>query len=187
MLLKRWLVACLIATLMGGGVISPALYAADFSAPVVRMAFTDSSAKAGEALRVSATVSDDQVVSRVILRYRPMKSAAEFSSLPMTKNLASGLYSATIPATQIKAPGVEFFVEASDAVGNVSQEPFPNHPQQVAVKGGGGTFAGGNAKWLWVLAGAVVVGALAGGGGGGDSVGASSTDGPVLSITAAAP
>lgn len=172
MLFTRCVSSFLIVCVSLAGVLSPAtLQAADFSAPVIRLSLDRGAPKDGEPLAVAATVTDDQQVQQVLLRYRVSGSQSKFSSVAMKKRGSAQIYTATVPVESLKAPGIEYFVEARDEVGNVSQEPFPTHPRVVMIQGKESALASGNMKWLWVVAGALAVGALAGGGGGSSSGG----------------
>lgn len=189
MLFNRRVASFLISSIVLSSVIvSAALHAADFAAPVVRLSLDRSGVEQGQALAVSATVTDNQQVSRVVLRYRALGSSDPFLMIPMKQSAVSKLYVTSIPASDAVAPGVEYFVEATDGMGNVSQEPFPNHPRVVSIEGGS-PIASSKINWLWVAAGAVAVGVLAGSVGGGSSSdgGVGSSSGAMLTITAPTP
>jgi len=176
--LKRLVVLLIIGSLQFASVVCPiVLYAADLSAPVVRLSLDLESHEEGMPIPVSATVIDNQRLKQVVLRFRLFGSSDDFLSIPMEKNAASQLYSAFIPATKVMAPGVEYFVEAHDAEGNISQQPFPNHPHTVMIEGERSTMASRKINWWWVLAGAVAVGAVASGSSGDSSDTAVNGDG----------
>jgi hypothetical protein len=165
-LLKRCVFLLLIGLLQFASVLRPvALYAADLSAPVVRLSLDLDSYEEGMPISVSAVVTDNQRLKQVVLRFRLSGVSDEFLFIPMKKDEASRLYSASIPAAKVMAPGVEYFVEATDAEGNISQQPFPSHPHTVMIEGERSMTASRKINWWWVLAGVVAVGAVADGSG----------------------
>ncbi len=121
---------------------------------------------------MSAKVTDDQGINHVVLHYRKSDdSAGSFSSLIMKQNPETSTYSASIPQADLSPPGLEYYVEAVDAMGNVSQDPFPSHPLVVTINPKDQPPKSTKTKWLWVLAGAVAAGAALASGSGGDSGG----------------
>jgi hypothetical protein len=129
----------------------------------VRLSLDLESHEEGIPIPVTATVIDNQYLKQVVLRFRLSGSSDEFFFIPMKKDAASQLYTTSIPANKVMAPGVEYFVEASDAEGNISQQPFPSHPHTVMIKNTRSvTTAHKKINWWWVLAGVVAVGAVAG-------------------------
>ncbi len=188
-MLKYCVVLLVLGSLQLASVLCPVvLYAADLSAPIVRLSLDLESHEEGMPISVSAMVMDDHRVKQVVLRFRLAGVTDEFLSVPMIKNIGSPLYSASIPANKVTVPGVEYFVEASDAEGNVSQQPFPSHPHIVMIEGEhGATTASKKINWWWVLAGAVVVGAVAGADGGNDSSGTAVNGDSSEGLTVVAP
>ena len=173
-MLNRRVVVIIIGALQLASVLRPVvLYAADTDlvAPVVRLSLDLGSHQEGMPISVSATVTDNQRVKQVSLRYRLSDSSDKFFSTPMTKNAATQVYSASIPATKVMAPGVAYFVEATDAEGNISQQPFPSHPQTAVIESERSITVSSKINWWWVVAGVVAAGAVAGGRTGSDSSG----------------
>ncbi|MCK5921120.1 MAG: hypothetical protein KAG66_09270 [Methylococcales bacterium] len=173
-MLNRRVVVIIIGALQLASVLRPVvLYAADTDlvAPVVRLSLDLGSHQEGMPISVSATVTDNQRVKQVSLRYRSSGSSDEFLSTPMTKNAATQVFSASIPATAVMAPGVAYFVEATDAEGNISQQPFPSHPQTAVIESERSITVSSKINWWWVVAGVVAAGAVAGGRTGSDSSG----------------
>jgi hypothetical protein len=190
MSLKHYAQRILTLLLTVGIMVPTTIWATDLSAPVIRLSMAVSPPKPGKPLRISASVSDNQALSRVLLRYRKAGSNDAFASIPMQKAAESSLYSAAIPAGQLSEPGVEYFVEAVDTTENISQEPFPSHPRIVTIQGTGSNAVAGTRKinWLWVAAGVVAAGALAASsGGGGDASSDPGDTGATLTITAPTP
>ena len=165
-------------------------YTEDLSAPTVTLSLVAQPPTAGEAFPVSARVTDDQKVSRVLLHYRQTGKDTGFNTLPMQAQGRGDLFKAVIPASAVVPPGVDYFVEAMDAEGNVSQEPFPTHPRVLALSGGRPVESKSGTKWLWVIAGVLAVGAIAASGGssgGGGSGDRESETGPTLTVTGPVP
>ena len=171
--MKRLVVLLMIGSLPFASVFySVVLCAADLSAPIVRLSLDLESHKEGVSIPVSATVTDNQRLKQVVLRFRLSGSSDEFLFIPMKKDAASQLYSTSIPGNKVMAPGVEYFVEASDAEGNISQQPFPTHPHVVMIAGvRSATIARKKINWWWVLAGVAAVGVVAGADSNSDSPG----------------
>jgi hypothetical protein len=184
---KHCVVALTVTVFLGSPLFSVPLYALDVSAPVVRLSVLGGTHEKGEALPVSAKVTDDQSVDRVVLHYRQTGSTNNFSSLIMKQDFETGVYSASIPPADLSPPGVEYFIEAVDAMGNVSQDPFPSHPRVVMMDPQASPPQRGKAKWVWALVGAVAAGAAlasnSGGGDGGEKPGTSGS----LTVTATLP
>ncbi|MBN2495811.1 MAG: right-handed parallel beta-helix repeat-containing protein [Deltaproteobacteria bacterium] len=65
----------------------------------------------GQAVWVSATITDSSGVASAALYYRT-QGGGLFASLPMTAN--DDIYSAEIPASAVQRPGVEYYIEATD-------------------------------------------------------------------------
>ena len=87
-------------------------------------------AKAGAQITVSATATDNIGVESVKLYYR--KSGTEsFTEKKMTGN--NNLYVAVIPASSVTAAGVEYYVTASDADGNISYSGTAQLPNVITV------------------------------------------------------
>ena len=177
----------------------------DISAPEISHKAISSSATGGKALKIRAKITDDVAVSKAKLFYRPLGNPT-YTELPM-KAGRRGQYTATIPKKSVIEPGVEYYIQAEDAAGNIAQRGFAFSPLMVTVapflpsldkepeviveapaqEDIVMTTGEAPAKkawykkwWVWTIAGAVVVAAAAGGGGGGgDDDPAASTTGSV--------
>ncbi|HSB68293.1 MAG TPA: choice-of-anchor tandem repeat GloVer-containing protein [Candidatus Methylomirabilis sp.] len=87
--------------------------------------------KENTALPITATITDNIAVQGATLFYRTA-GAGTFSSLPMTGT--GPTYSRSIPAgTVVRPAGVEYYLEASDAAGNVRRRPSAPGTYQVVV------------------------------------------------------
>jgi hypothetical protein len=188
---KHCIVALIVTVLFGSLLFSIPLYALDVSAPIVRLSILGGTHETGEPLSISAKVTDDQRVDRVILHYRQSHSTNNFSSLIMKQDFETGTYSASIPPADLSPPGVEYYIEAVDAMGNVSQDPFPSHPRVVMIDQKDQPAKHGKAKWVWAVVGAIAAGAAlasnGGGSGGGDDVGVAGETSGSLTVTASSP
>ena len=78
-------------------------------------------APAGAALEALASVSDDVKLASVTLTYRP-DGAATFTTLPMS-SAAPSSFKATVPAADVRAKFIEYYIEAEDAAGNRARSP----------------------------------------------------------------
>ncbi|HSB69072.1 MAG TPA: choice-of-anchor tandem repeat GloVer-containing protein [Candidatus Methylomirabilis sp.] len=86
--------------------------------------------KENTAIPITATITDNMVVQGATLYYRT-KGVGSFSSLPMTPGAT---YSRSIPAGVVVRPaGVEYYLEAADAAGNVRRLPSASGTYGVVV------------------------------------------------------
>ena len=107
----------------------------------------------GQGLQITATISDIGGVAGSTLYFRKGGDVA-FTSLPMS--LSGGVYQATIPAGSVTPNGVEYYITASDLVGNLARNPASGVlPVQVIVSGEGVASSsaqpGGNAQTAYRL------------------------------------
>lgn len=75
-------------------------------------------ADGGRSLRLTARATDNVRVVSVSVFHRPIDSGAEFNRLEMV-NLTGNDWSATIPGTRVAAPGLEYYVQATDGISSV--------------------------------------------------------------------
>lgn len=124
-------------------------------APVARAAYA-------RAITVEDQVSDLSGVRRVVLNYR-VAGHRGFSSVTMERGRA-GHYVGTIPASSVVRPGVEYFLEAWDALGNgPGLKGSPGAPILVQVEGGPVARLGPTRRsrwyerwWVWATAAGVL-------------------------------
>ncbi|HJZ86003.1 MAG TPA: tetratricopeptide repeat protein [Polyangia bacterium] len=88
----------------------------DDNAPVVGVrARALSAAEVGKPLAIQVRIgSDVGSPSRVVLLYRA-PGGGKFAELPMAADKAAGSYKASIPAQSVRAPAIQYYVEARDA------------------------------------------------------------------------
>ncbi|MCP5524934.1 MAG: S8 family serine peptidase [Verrucomicrobiales bacterium] len=91
--------------------------AVDTIPPVLEHAAV-TSANGGRSLRLTARATDNVRVVSVSVLYRPAGSGGEFTRLEMV-NLSGNDWSATIPGSQVGAPGLEYYVRATDGISSV--------------------------------------------------------------------
>ncbi len=140
---------------------SPYSQGADLSAPIIVLPISDPLDDAVESYKVVVQVTDDSQVDWVMLRYRTIGDGGEFETLPMTMDRGEGVYSAMIPKSQLKRPGIEYFIEAKDAANNVSQEPFPDQARQIYYANAEEKETPKSNKWWWIAGGALAAGLIA--------------------------
>jgi subtilisin family serine protease len=75
-------------------------------------------APAGRGLRLAAKVSDNVSVKSVVVHYRPLESGWSYVDLAMTK-ISGDDWSASIPASAVLPPGVEYYITATDGITQV--------------------------------------------------------------------
>jgi len=138
----------------------------------------------------SADVTDDIAVQSVTLFYRTIGDQ-QYVAIPMMQAKPPS-YGALLSPQSVKAPGIEYYIQAKDSSGNAVLVGAAFSPLKMAVitpaVGDGKSLAtqqissaadtsskdepakektSGINKWWWIAAGAVVVGLVAGGSGGG--------------------
>ncbi len=89
------------------------------------------SAAAGYGLRLVAEVTDNVSVAGVDLHYRLTGGPDDYATLAML-NISDNDYSATIPGSAVQAPGVEYYITASDGISTV-RDGTPATPHSVVV------------------------------------------------------
>lgn len=105
----------------------------DVQGPVIEHA-PPADAAPGEALLIGAIITDPSGVASAELRYRTIGGAV-FGALPLVAG-ADASYAATIPAVAVNAPGIEYYLAATDAEGNTTRHPAGDATHRVAVGGG---------------------------------------------------
>ena len=106
--------------------------AADFSAPLVDL---PKAKVTKDSVTIKAIVDDDVGVASVFLFYRVLKTSGGYTKVILKpKQRRSKIYTYVLPQNITKKFGIEYYVEARDVVGNVTQEPFPNAPKIVTFR-----------------------------------------------------
>jgi photosystem II stability/assembly factor-like uncharacterized protein len=85
-------------------------------------------------IELAAAVSDSSGVASATLRYRPAGASA-WKSVPMV-HATGDVYSATIPALDVKPPRLEYYFTATDQRGNAGTDPVAGDagPHQIEVE-----------------------------------------------------
>ncbi len=201
----------LVSLLSSSLIFMPVVYAAelalpsgDLVAPVIKHTPIGKDIPPGQAVDVTAIITDNVGVKEVILFYREI-DATDFKRMRMKRDLDSDTYAAKLPA--IASPGVEYYIQATDLAGNVllyghSFSPLTITVAPVAAGDGdaeavaatefipaseGEEEKSGISKWVWVGLGVVAVAALAGGGSGGGGTIASSPNTGTVTINGPVP
>lgn len=171
-----------------------ALPAPDPIAPVVVHEPAAEGTAAGEPLAISATVTDNVGVSTVTLFYRAVGEES-YKRVQMRRIGTTDMYMATVAADEVREPGVEYYIQASDTAGNSLLHGYSFSPLRVGVAAAMAPVAAapsatgaqakkeGGVNWLWIVLGVGAVAALAasggGGGGNGDKTGDVVIGGPL--------
>lgn len=123
---------------------------------------------AGEAQVFRASITDDNVISTVILYHRFAGDPA-FSSTEMLRTGAENDYEATVVTTSGDSRSIQYYIEAADVAGNRSVLGFPFDPLQLPIaepvaQAQPAEQGLGREKLLWGVAGllllALVIGAV---------------------------
>lgn len=106
----------------------------DEQAPFIDMAEI-STAVAGLPVSIQTTITDNVAISDVNCGYRP-GGQANFTVLPMQPLDAQNphRYGVHIPASDVTARGLEFYLEATDVTGNRTIVPDSENPQMLPVQ-----------------------------------------------------
>ncbi len=164
----------------------------DTEDPVIIHRQADSPGVAGELQTFLARVYDDVEVVDVTLFYR-QSAVANFQQIPMRPLLDSlGEYMIAIETSESEYPGLQYYIEAVDSSGNVTNRGFSYAPIVLPLETGvtppveqptapviaespqstsGGSRGFANNGLLFGLGALVLLGALAAGGGGSDDGG----------------
>lgn len=102
------------------------------------------SANAGEAITITATITDNVGVQSATLYYRKTGDTA-YTSVAMVA--AGSTYTAVIPASAVTTAGIQYYISATDGT-NTATAPAANPtttPYSVSVTEQGGL------PWLWII------------------------------------
>lgn len=162
-------------------IVNPMLYAqttnttVDFDPPEVEHIVGNSVLPENTAATITASVRDNVEVKSVVLHFRS-KGEQEYSARAMSRSGETELYILTLEASEIKQPGLDYYLEATDTTGNAVLEGFPLIPLTLTVgraianptSDSNDTAGSGVSKktWIWIGLGVLVAGALASSGGG---------------------
>lgn len=157
-----------------------ALPSGDVIAPVIKHAPNTSIIPAGGFIDIHATVTDNSGVKDVIVFYRNKIDPKDFKRIKMTRELGGDFYSVSLPAAM--APGIEYYIQATDHAGNTILHGHTFSPLTVTVSTDAPAQeetekrvmvleddtvvapSKGVNKWVWIGLGVLIVGAAAGGG-----------------------
>ena len=185
------------------------LPAADVSAPEVMHEPISGPLPAGATHQLKATVKDNVGVDGVSLFYRRVGDSQYQRKTMLRETQDSDVFSITLGTKDLAAPGIEYYIQATDLAGNSVLYGYSFEPIKLSVVSDTGvptaenesTFdevstdpkekKKGSYKWLWIALGALAVGAVAaaasGGGGGDDGGGQPSGDSGTVTISGPVP
>lgn len=170
-----------------------ALPAADLIAPEVEHVPVTGPLATGALHPVKATVTDNVGIESVSLFYRRAGDAQYQRKAMLRETADSHLYTVTLGNNELTAPGIEYYIQATDLAGNSVLYGYAFEPIKLSVTGGAGETADTTAEavnqgeagkpksnytWLWIALGVLAVGALAASAGGGDDGGGAPSSGP---------
>jgi hypothetical protein len=176
------------------------LPAEDLKAPEVEHTPISEPLSSGAMHRISATVTDNVGVDVVSLFYRHVGDS-QYQRKPMLRETQdSDVFTVALGRNDLAAPGIEYYIQATDMAGNSVLFGYSFEPIKLSVlsgsdstettdtalseslNGDGKQKKKGGSKWIWIALGALTVGAIAAaasGGGGGDSGGGGGDSGTV--------
>ena len=148
----------------------------DMAAPVIDHKYRQKvRIQSGTPVEITAQIIDDDGVKEVTLYYRTV-GGEEYVRDTM-QDRGEGKYAVLIPGEAVRAPGIEYYIQAEDKVGNMSFKGATFSPIQLVVKGGapqgavvsvsgvddddtgGGNMFAGEKKWWWIAGGVLLTGA----------------------------
>ena len=186
------------------------LPAADLTAPEVEHTPISESLSSGAMHRIQATVTDNVGVDGVSLFYRQVGETQYQRKAMLRENQDSDVFSITLGSKDLAAPGIEYYIQATDMAGNSVLYGYSFEPIKLSVhsdadtpadttdtafsdalNGDGNEKKKGVSKWVWIALGALAVGAVAaaasGGGGGDDGGGTSGGDSGTVTVSGPVP
>ncbi|MCX8173039.1 MAG: S8 family serine peptidase [Thermoplasmata archaeon] len=89
------------------------------------------SAPSGQAVQINATITDTYGIGYARLYYKKHTDAT-YLVMTMTKTTGNN-YTATIPASVVVSPGVDYYIEASDLAGNLATHGNAAAPHFISV------------------------------------------------------
>jgi hypothetical protein len=156
-------------------------------------------------LRIKATVTDNVGVNTVLLFYRHAGDS-QYQRKPMLREAkGSDLFSVTLGHKDLAAPGIEYYIQATDTSGNSVLYGYSFEPIKLSVVSDSGFTADvldGNSqpandtskaqkehgsKWMWIALGVLAVGAVAASAGGGDGGGGGGGDSGTVTVSGPLP
>ena len=174
----------------------------DLVAPQITQEKYINTVKTGADHQITVTVTDNVGVKQVTLFYRTI-GTEEYKRKSMDNIVNTDDYHTTIKSDQIKAPGVEYYVQAMDNAGNTLLHGYSFSPLSVkTTNGDAATVASGDTAailaseeessntWLWIGLGVLAAGlvaAAASGGGGDDGGGTTTSTTATLDVNASDP
>ena len=184
-ILRKSLVVILCQTLAYAPLIRAgqlSLPSGDLVAPEISQEKYIDTVKTGADHPITVTVTDNVGVKLVTLYYKTI-GTEEYKRKTMDNIVNTDDYHATFNSDQIKAPGLEYYIQAMDHAGNTLLHGYSFSPLSVRTVSGDTTVASSSGDtaieaeessntWLWIGLGVLAVGlaaaAAGGGGGGGD-------------------
>ncbi len=157
----------------------------DSEPPVIELEVVNEGVR-GETQVFSATVTDNVLVTSVILNFR-YDGEAGYSSASMTLIPNTSIYTASLDPAPVTANAIEYYVEARDGGDNRTLQGFSFDPLEramvsadsvVASADTQGTSLSTNRKIIYGVLGLLVVGALAASSSSGSSGGGTGGQGP---------
>ena len=103
----------------------------DTTGPAISLLPLPLTVEEGTPITVSADVTDPSGIGEVTLFFRTAGASSWFSQ---RLTLAAGRYEAVLPGSVVAVPGLELYLEATDAVGNLTEEPTTGAADPILVE-----------------------------------------------------
>ena len=105
----------------------------DLIAPVVTHEIAADKTTAGSSTQIKATVTDNVGVQSVTLFYR-LIGEANYKRITMNRVEGSDIYMVTVGGSDIKEPGLEYYIQAMDLAGNTLLHGYSFSPLVMNVE-----------------------------------------------------
>ena len=105
----------------------------DTAGPAISLLPLPLTVEEGTPVTVSAEVTDPSGIGEVTLFFRTAGASSWFSQRLYLRELL-GRYEAVLPGSVVSVPGLELYLEATDAVGNLTEEPTDGATDPILVE-----------------------------------------------------
>lgn len=182
------------------------LSASDVRAPVVEHVPLNGPLPPSALHQIRATVKDNVGVGEVSLFYRRSGDTQYLRKSMVREAQDSDVFSVALGTNDLAAPGIEYYIQATDLAGNSVLYGYAFEPIKISVLSGPNSTADttdtafsdalngdgkekkkSGSKWIWIALGALAVGAIAAAASGGDDGGGDSGGGDSGTITVSGP
>lgn len=110
----------------------PSMPLSDLTAPEITHKIIQGSIEAGASVQIKATANDHSGIKSVTLYYRT-KGTRKYNRSTMHRVDDTNEYAVTLGKDDVVAPGIEYYIEAIDLVGNTLLQGYADYPLILSV------------------------------------------------------